>query len=100
MLLPVRAHACGECIDVTLMIVIVLDQPEFWGIAHVRVMSEDGIKNRRRGGARVLRIGGQDQQAVAAFGLELVKHGGQSRITVTHRIHHTHIVPARGHGLL
>ena len=99
-LLPVRTHGCGKCFDVALVIVIVLDQPELRGITHARVMSEDGVENRRRGGARVLRIGRQDQQAVAALGLELVEYGGQARITVTHRIHHTHIVAAGGHGLL
>ena len=84
MLLPVFAHARRQRSDVAGVVVEVAHHSQRRGIATLRHPASGDIKGRGGGAGGVLRIERQDQDAAAAFGMQLIECRRNGRIAVAH----------------
>ncbi len=97
---PVRAHLLVQRVDVGRMIVEMLDQPQLRLVAHLAHHAEDLVERGGGGGAGILRIHRQHQDALHALLAQCLHHRGDRRVAVAHRAGHHHVVPLRIEQLL
>ena len=87
---PVVGHALRQRGDVGRVVVVAVDEAQLGQRAHLLRPGIDRVANAGRGGGRILRVEGQDQDTGAALRLHLVQHRGDGRAAVAHGPAHHH----------
>jgi len=93
---PVLAHLGGQCADVARIVVVVVDEAQFGHAALAQRPTVHTVKHAGGGGAGVLRVGGQHQDAGHTLGLhgrELTVNG---RVAISHGVAHHHLLAMVG----
>ena len=84
--LPVIADVGGQRLDVGGVVVVVLERAQRRLVADLLQPGKRHVECGGGAGGGVLRIGGQDQDAVAAGGLHSRQGVGDGRVAVAHRV--------------
>ena len=97
---PMGLDGGGQCVDVTRVVVVAVDEAKLRHGAGARRPAVDRVKQAGRGGGGILRVGRQQQHAVDAVCLEDVELRRNRGAAVTHRPAHQNLLAAPQQHLL
>ena len=91
---PMILNTSGQSLDVACIIVVAVDEAKLGQIARFQTPAIDRIKYRCCGGATVLRISGDHQNARGSFLAKGIDLSADAGFAIGHGIFHLHIVSA------
>ena len=87
---PVRTHLLRQRLDISGVVVVMVDEPELGHKARALGPGVDSVKHTGGGGRAVLRVGWEDQDAGDTACTQLLHDRRHAGLTITHAITHHH----------
>ena len=84
MLLPMCLHLCGQCGDISRVLMKIADDGQTGDMALLGTPRGSAVKYAGCSGARILWVHGQNDDALRTIGLRLAQYSGQGRLAIAH----------------